>query len=119
MIIIFGWLKETQRIRPAIRSYCYHCQKRATWHLWRETEWVSFFAVKTVPFLWKNFLVCEGCEDSFPLDRSRYVQLSSPQMQALIAGALEEKQLAPKNEVQRNFLLIQRAEREAREAAAA
>jgi hypothetical protein len=119
MIIIFGWVKETKPVRPTlIHNYCYHCQKRASWDLWRETEWVSFFAIKTVPFLWKNFLVCSGCGDVFHLDWRRYLALSSPQGQAEMATSLKERQLSAKNEVQRKFLLTQRAEREAREKSA-
>jgi len=115
MIIIFGWMKETKPIRPILETYCYHCQKQATWYLWRETEWVSFFDIKTVPFIWKNYLVCSGCEDVTHLDWPRYLKLSSPGIKAEIAAVLEEKQLKPKNEIQRRFLLTQRAEREASE----
>src|SRR5262252_8332995 len=116
MIVIFGWVKETKPVGSALlQTYCYHCQKRASWDLWRETEWVSFFAVKTIPFLWKNFLVCSGCRDVYPLDWRRYLQLSSPHIKAELTAFLEDTQLRPKNEIQRKFLLAQRAEREARE----
>ena len=119
MIIIFGWLKETRPVRPLLNSYCYHCQKTTTWHLWRETEWVSFFAVKTIPFIWKNHVVCPGCEYAFPLSWNLYFQISSPSTGAAVAAAIESSQLSVKNQVQRNFLLTQRAEREAREKTAA
>jgi hypothetical protein len=119
MIIIFGWLKETKPIRPLLDSYCYHCQKTTNWHLWRETEWVSFFAVKTVPFIWKNYVVCPGCEYVFPLAWNRYLQVASPSTQRGVVKEIESGQLSAKNALQRNFLLTQRAEREAREKSAA
>jgi len=119
MILIFGWLKETKPVRPLFNSYCYHCQKTTHWHLWRETEWVSFFAVKTIPFIWKNYVVCPGCEYVFPLTWERYLQISSPRTTAEIAAAIESSQLSAKNEIQRNFLLAQRAAREEREKAPA
>ena len=115
MIINFGWLKEARPLRPAFASYCYHCQKSVTWHLWRETEWVMFFGVKTIPFLAKNFLACPRCEYAFHLTWSRYSAIDSKDTQRVVAAAIEEEQLRPKNELQRNFLLSQRAEREARE----
>lgn len=119
MIIIFGWLKETKPVEPLFDSYCYHCQKKTRWHLWRETEWVSFFEVKTVPFIWKNYAVCPGCEHVFHLKWSHYLGISSERTRAEVAAAIESGQLSMKNELQRNFLLTQRAEREAREKATA
>ena len=112
MIVIFGWMKETRPVRPLLGAYCYHCQKTTSWHLWRETEWVSFFAVKTIPFIWKNHAVCPGCKYVFPLSWTRYFQISSPRTTAEIASAIESTQLSVKNQVQRNFLLTQRAARE-------
>jgi hypothetical protein len=96
-------------------SYCYHCQKAVSWHLWRETEWVSFFGVKTIPFIWKNYVVCPGCEYVRPLEWSRYLQVDSPTTQRDVTAEIESAQLSAKNELQRKFLLAQRAEREARE----
>jgi len=119
MIINFGWLREARPVRPAFASYCYHCQKSVTWHLWRETEWVMFFGVKTIPFLWKNFLACPRCEYAFHLPWMRYPDIDSKETQDAAAAAIERAQLEPKNELQRRFLLTQRAEREAREKPAA
>ena len=115
MIIIFGWRKETKPVRALFESYCYHCQKSTAWHLWRETEWVAFFDINTIPFLWKNFLVCPGCEHIYHVEWKRYLQIESPAMHAEISKAIEDGQLSQKNELQRKFLLTQRAEREARE----
>jgi len=119
MIVVFGWLKEAKPVRPLLSSYCYHCQKTTHWHLWRETEWVSFFAVKTIPFISKNYVVCPGCEYVFHLPWERYFRISAARATEDIAAAIESSQLSMKNQVQRNFLLTQRAEREAREKTAA
>ncbi|HEX5057028.1 MAG TPA: hypothetical protein VFX02_11075 [Gammaproteobacteria bacterium] len=120
MFFILGWVKETKPVQQSLlHSYCYHCQKRAGWDLWRETEWVSFFYIKTVPFIWKNYLMCSGCRDIYPLDWRRCLQLSSPQVREAMAAFLEETQLSSKNETQRRFLLSSKAGREAREKSAA
>lgn len=117
MIIVFGWIKENKPVRPApLRCYCYRCQRPSGWDLWRETEWVTFFAVKTIPFLSKNYLVCERCRDVFALGWAPYLQLSKPHMHEEIAALLEQHQLGGKNEIQRNFLRAQRSEQEGRAA---
>ncbi len=115
MIVIFGWVKEAKPIRPVTDCYCYHCQRKRTWDLWRETEWVSFFAVKTIPFLWKNFIVCSGCGDTVHLDDLRYKQVVEGSPSGEFIVFLEERQLSQKNEVQRNFLRSIRAQGEMRE----
>ena len=109
MIIIFGWLKETKPVRPLLNSYCYHCQKSTQWHLWLETEWVTFFDIRTLPFIWKNYIVCPGCRHVFHLKWSDYLRIASPGTQKEIAASIESEQLAGKNEIQRRFLLTQRA----------
>jgi len=114
MIFIFGWLKETKSVRST-DCYCYHCQRKRTWDLWRETEWVTFFAVKTIPFLWKNFIECSGCGDTVRLNDARYKQVSQGRASAELLAFLEEHQLSQKNELQRNFLRSIRAQGEARE----
>lgn len=115
MIFIFGWLKETRSVRSIADCYCYRCQRKRTWDLWRETEWVTFFAVKTIPFLWKNFIECSGCGDSVRLNDSRYTQVSQGRASGELLAFLEAHQLSQKNELQRNFLRSIRAQGEARE----
>lgn len=114
MIVIFGWVKEAKPVRQVAESYCYHCQKKRPWELWRETEWVSFFAVKTIPFLWKNFVVCSGCRDAVHLNDARYREVETGRPSGELAAFLEEHQLSQKTEVQRNFLLSIRAQNETR-----
>lgn len=118
MIIIFGWLKEKTPVRPVLDCYCYVCQKSASRELWRETEWVSFFGIKTLPFLSRYSLVCSRCDDETPLERSHLQQLQRGDVAGTVAH-LEQHQLANKNEVQRNFLLSARAAREGGDAVCA
>src|SRR5512143_314133 len=115
MIIIFGWVKEAKQVRTVADNYCYQCQRKRTWNLWRETEWVSFFAVKTIPFLWKNFVVCSGCNDTIRLSEFHYRQLAEGGSSNEFATFLEEHQLSHKNELQRNYLRSIRAQGERRD----
>ena len=115
MIVIFGWVKDAKPIRPVADSYCYHCERKRTWDLWRETEWVSFFAVKTIPFLWKNFIVCSGCGDTVHLNGSPYKDVVERTSSGGLVAFLEEHQLSTKSELQRNFLRSIRAQGETRE----
>jgi hypothetical protein len=112
LIIIFGWLKEAKEVGPGLDCYCYCCQRTRPWEHWRETEWVSFFAIKTIPFLWKNHVVCAACRQPIELDRLRMAQLQNKEHWPSLAAFLEDYQLAEKSDLQRNFLRAQRAERE-------
>lgn len=111
MIIIFGWLKEKRPVKPMLECYCYVCQRKSSWDLWRETEWVTLFGVRTVPFLSKDSLVCSRCNDQAPIERAHSQQLQNGDG-SRTTEFLENHQLANKNDVQRNFLLAARAARE-------
>lgn len=119
MIVNFGWMKETMPIKPLFKSYCYHCSNTVTWHLWREREWVMFFGAKSFPFLWKNFAVCPGCEFVHHVSWAQYLKIDDPQVRLSIASHIEELQLSTKNDIQKRFLLSQRAEHDARGTSAA
>ena len=115
MFIIFGWRKETEEIGNAMRCHCYRCQRTKSWTQWRATEWVSFFGIKTIPFLFKNFLVCDGCGDNISLNRTQVELLASKDAaHPKLVMALEDHQFANKTELQRNFLRSQRAESDTR-----
>lgn len=109
---MFGWVKEAQEIGPALACYCYRCQRKRTWDHWKETEWVSFFTIKTIPFLSKSHVVCGGCRESVLLDRERSRLLGNAERARHLAEFLEEHQLAQKSAVQRSFLLAQREQRQ-------
>jgi hypothetical protein len=119
MIVNFGWMKETMPIKPLFKSYCFHCSNSVTWHLWREREWVMFFGAKSFPFLWKNFAVCPGCEFVHHVSWAQYFKINDPHVRLSITSRIEELQLSGKNDVQKRFLLAQRAEHDGREASAA
>ena len=112
MIVMFGWVKDARQIGAGLKCWCYRCQRQRGWELWKETEWVSFFMVKTIPFLSKHHLVCPACREALAIDAGQARRLGSPTGQQDITWQLEELQLASKSEVQRGFLLSQRAQRE-------
>lgn len=112
MIIIFGWLKETRPVKPVLDCYCYVCQRKSSWEIWRETEWVTLFGMRTLPFLSKDSLACSRCSDQTPLDRTRSQQLQRGEGASGTVAFLEKYQLGSKSEVQRNFLLSARSARE-------
>ncbi len=113
VIIVFGWVKEAKEVGPALSCYCYRCQRNRRWEHWRETEWVSFFMVKTIPFLSKSYIVCAACHQIIEPDSGRLRQLERKEQWPSLAAYIEEYQLSGKSEVQRNFLLAQRAQRAA------
>jgi hypothetical protein len=112
MIVIYGWLKEKRPIKAVLNCYCYVCQRTEAWHVVRETEWVTFFGMRTIPFMSKDSLACGRCEDETPLDRAHSAGLLRGDETAKSIAFVEEFQLASKSEVQRNFLLSMRAGRE-------
>jgi len=112
MFVVFGWVKDAKEIGSAVRCYCYRCQRVRQWECWRETEWVSFFMVKTIPFLSKTHLVCAACREAFQLDAQRARQLGIATERFPFADHLESLQLAGKSEVQRAFLKAQRQQHE-------
>jgi len=72
-----------------------------------------FFGAKSFPFLWKNFAVCPSCEFVHHVSWGEYLNLADPNAQRRVASAIEEFQLSTKNDVQKRFLLAQRAEHDA------
>ena len=114
MLVMFGWLKEGRPIKAVLDCYCYVCQPQVSWSHWRETEWVTLFRMKTIPFLSKDSLVCSRCNDEAPVKKDRTQALLNATDPSHVASYLEEFQLTSKSEVQRNFLLSSRASREGR-----
>jgi len=112
VIVIFGWLKETRPVKAVLECYCYVCQRKSSWELWRETEWVTLFGMRTLPFISKDSLACSRCSDQTPIDRNQSRQLLQGDEPLQTALFLEKYQLSSKSDVQRNFLLSARAARE-------
>ena len=108
MIIIYGWRKETKPVAQIASCYCYGCQREKTWEHWRETEWVTFFGMKTIPFLDKRYATCPGCRDSIQL-KGKLRQVFTPETdRRIVEEAIESHQLANKSEVQKRFLRAHR-----------
>lgn len=68
MIVVFGWQKTFAPRESLLKTHCHHCNNEVSWRIWHETEWVSLFLVRVLPFLRKYHLACEVCRDSVPLD---------------------------------------------------
>ena len=113
MFFVIGWAKEVKEIGPAIVCHCYRCQRKRTWEHWKEIEWVKLYFIKIIPFIYKTYVVCEGCREPIQLDWVRWRWLGDRNRWPQLAQAIENRQLARKTEFQRNFLLEQRARSEA------
>ena len=112
MLMLFGWTKETKEVGQALDCYCYRCQRTRPWEHWKETEWVSFFLVKTIPFMSKNYVVCGACREPIALDRQKVKLIGAATGSSQLADFLDERQLEGKTPVQRGYLLSQRQQRE-------
>ncbi|WP_426336180.1 hypothetical protein ACN9MY_22505 [Pseudoduganella sp. R-31] len=108
MFIMFGWVKERKEVGQALTCHCYRCQRTRMWEHWKETEWVSFFTIKTIPFLSKSYLVCSACREPVAVDSARSRFIGSVANEQRLAAFLDEHQLALKTPVQRSYLLAQR-----------
>lgn len=108
MFIIFGWQKEAQNFTQFNACYCYNCADIKQWILYVETEWVSFFGIKTIPFLTKRNVYCERCGDILDFPNRQYLAIkNNPES---IAHYIENSQLAKKTEIQRKYLIEKRQE---------
>ena len=114
MFVVFGWLKEQRRTNGVVKCHCYRCQRMRGWEHWKETEWVTFFAIKTIPFMSKSYLVCSACREPRELQAVVASMLAKPTDLSALQMKLEEQQLASKSDVQRAYLLSQREQLTAR-----
>jgi len=115
VFIIFGWVKETKEVGNGLSCYCYRCQRTRAWDHWKQTEWVSLFMVKLIPLIGKSHLVCSGCREGIAIDGPRTRDLGVKDRHGRLAEFLEDKQLANKSAVQKNYLLAQREQGRSRE----
>lgn len=114
MFIVFGWLKETREVGNACTCHCYRCQRNRNWEHWKVTEWVTFFTIKTIPFLSKSHVVCSSCREPILLNASQARHLGSNAGLRHLTEFIEEHQLSQKSEVQRRYLQSQREQNESR-----
>ncbi len=109
MFIVFGWLKESRPVQSALKCYCYVCQRSRDWELWRETEWVTFFGQRTLPFLSKHAVVCSSCSDAMPVTKAQSRTVGSSETATHLESLIHQQQLSTKSETQRRFLESVRA----------
>jgi hypothetical protein len=114
LFIIFGWMKENREVGAACTCHCYRCQGTRTWVHWKVTEWVTFFAIKTIPFLSKSRVVCSSCRESISLSAKQAGLIGADSGRSRLGELIEEHQLSRKSEVQRRYLLSQREQNTSR-----
>ena len=78
MFVIFGWEKTAKPIESVLKAECFHCKNLSGWDVWKETEWISLFFIKLIPFLNKYYLVCSICNDSISLPNSLAREILNP-----------------------------------------
>jgi len=110
MFIIFGWVKEEYDQINFTQCYCYNCSDIKRWVLRTETEWVSFFAIKTIPFLIKRNVYCERCGDNINIANLKYTYFKKNP--SLIINYIGNTQLAKKSETQKCYLIKKRQKSE-------
>ena len=111
MFVMFGYARQVRQLAPVLRCHCYRCQRERPWELWKETEWVSFFMIRTIPFVSRTTLVCPTCGSELKVPAAQSRRLEARQDVRELTHAYEEAQLADKNEVQRTWLRSQRPPR--------
>ncbi len=114
MFIIFDWEKTTENLGAVCISFCFDCRKKLVWDLGKMTEWVSFFDIKTIPFLNRYFLVCSKCGDYISLSGSDYwkIKRSMKHSESIndtpihkkLSRLIKKKQLADKTETQLKYI---------------
>lgn len=68
MFVIFGWEKTVKSLESLITTNCYHCDNVSSWSLLKETEWLSLFFIRAIPFISKYHLCCDICSNSVSLN---------------------------------------------------
>jgi hypothetical protein len=98
MFVVFGWEKSFKPAESLLKTHCHRCNNESSWRIWNETEWVSLFFVKVLPFLTKYHLACEVCRDAVPLDSKT------------VKGARNRRQLSPDESRALHDSLVKRIE---------
>ena len=78
MFFIFGWEKESKILGDVLKTDCFNCQNHTQWQIWKETEWVSLFFIKVLPFINKGYIGCSKCGDSAEISINETKQALSP-----------------------------------------
>lgn len=114
MWIVFGWDKEQKMLGEVATAYCYDCRRDSAWFVSRESEWVTFSAIRVFRFICKHHLHCGGCSAVFPLTTSEFKQIdrhmrrndsiNGTDLYACLANRIEREQLADKMPLQLKFI---------------
>ena len=75
MFIIFGWEKTLESLGVIGNGFCFHCRKTRAWIIGKETEWVSFYGIRAIPFRSIHHFVCEKCSDNIVLSGTEFRQV--------------------------------------------
>lgn len=105
MFIIFGWDKTIKQVESVLKTECFHCKNMAGWSIWKETEWISLFFIKVIPFRSRYYLVCNICNDSISISNSLANEILNPEKRTtelhdLLVKGIEEHQFQGMTETQ-------------------
>jgi hypothetical protein len=112
MFIVFGSAKTFRQQESLLKSHCHHCNSDVSWRIWHETEWVSLFFLRLIPFVTKYHIACEVCRDSLPLDsktcraarhRAALDARASRELHDELVKRIEEHQYGGMTEGQRTY----------------
>ncbi|WP_153067200.1 hypothetical protein [Steroidobacter cummioxidans] len=114
MWIVFGWDKEQKVLGEVATAYCYDCRRESEWLVSRESEWVTFSAIRVFRFICKHRLHCGGCTAVFPLTNAEFKEIDShmrrndsingTDLHADLVERIETEQLANKTPLQLKFI---------------
>lgn len=76
MWIVFGWDKEIKRVGVVAQAYCYDCRRSTDWVVWNESEWVTFSGIRTIRFVNRHTLHCDGCTLQFDIKPSEFRRIN-------------------------------------------
>lgn len=79
MFVVFGCKKTIKPFGSLLSTDCHRCHNRSAWGIWRETEWLSLFFIRLLPFKNKHYLTCSICSDAVLLGEKNYNQLLNHQ----------------------------------------
>lgn len=108
MFVIFGWSKTAKPVESVLKTECFHCKNLSGWSVWKETEWISLFFIKVIPFLSKYHLVCSICNDSIPLSNSFAKEILNPkkrtdELHDTLVESIEKYQFEGMTETQKQY----------------
>jgi hypothetical protein len=114
MFVICGWMKTRESLGAVGNGYCYDCRRKVPWIIGKETEWVTMYGMRTLPFLSKYHFVCGRCDDNVRLTGAEFRRVRSAMkdrgtidgssIHAALISRIEQQQLAGKTELQLRWI---------------